>query len=194
MPNVEGVAGGVSDQTWYALHTRFQHEKNVASALTGKGFEVFLPLYTAIHRWKDRNKQLMLPLFSCYVFVQNPLDRWQPILATPGIHNVVGFGGRPSTIPSLEIGAIQRMVEGRLKAEPHPFLTCGDRVRFTSGPLWGLEGILLRKKSLWKLIVSVEMLQRSVAVEVDASVLEHAYGLRPGFPPPSLSMSARARG
>ena len=192
MPELELVADGVSDRAWYALHTRFQHEKNVAGALTGKGFEVFLPLYTAIHRWKDRNKQLMLPLFSCYVFVQNPLDRWQPILATPGIHNVVGVGGRPSIIPSPEIEAIQRMVEGRFKAEPHPFLTCGDRVRFTSGPMWGLEGILLRKKSLWKLVVSVDMLQRAVAVEVDASVLEHAYGQRSGFSPPALSMRARA--
>src|SRR5690348_668554 len=76
---------------WYALYTRHQHEKNVARALAGKEFEVFLPLYTAVHRWKDRDKALSLPLFPCYVFLRNPLERWHPVLATPGVHSVVGF-------------------------------------------------------------------------------------------------------
>jgi transcription antitermination factor NusG len=154
------------------VHTRHQHEKNVARGLTGKGFEVFLPLYAAIHRWKDRDKQLLLPLFPCYVFLRSPLERWQPILTTPGVHSVLGFGGQRSMIPSWEIEAVRRMVGGPHKAEPHPFLKFGDRIRLRGGPLQGLEGILVRKRSVWKLLVSVEMLQRSVAVEVDASMVE----------------------
>ena len=166
---------------WYALHTHYQHEKYIARALGAKGFEIFLPLYATVHRWKDRNKRLSLPLFPCYVFLKTYPDRWQPILATPGVHQVVGFGGRPSVIPSSEIEAVQRMVEGPFKAEPHPFLECGDRVRLTAGPLQGLEGLLLRKKSLWKLVVSVEMLQRSVSVEIDSSMVELVSFAQPRF-------------
>jgi transcription antitermination factor NusG len=146
--------------------------KNVALALAGKGLEAFLPLYTTVHRWKDRDKKLQLPLFPCYVFLRNPVDHWQRILATPGVHSVVGFGGRPAEIPVSEIEAVRRVVGSPVQAEPHPFLKCGDRVRVTAGPLQGLEGRLIRKKSLWKLLVSVEMLQRSVAVEIDATMVE----------------------
>jgi transcription antitermination factor NusG len=165
------VAGDIN-AAWYAVHTRHQHEKNVARVLANKGFEAFLPLYTAVHRWKDRDKQLILPLFPCYVFLRSPLERWQPILTTPGVHSVLGFGGQHSMIPSWEIESIRRMVGSPLKAEPHPYLKCGDRIRVRAGALQGLEGILVRKKNIWKLLVSVEMLQRSVAVEVDASMVE----------------------
>ena len=177
--------GGNISAAWYAVHTRHQHEKNVARVLANKGFEAFLPLYTAVHRWKDRDKQLSLPLFPCYVFLRSPLERWQPILTTPGVHSVLGFGGQHSMIPSWEIESIRRMVGSSLKAEPHPYLKCGDRVRLRAGPLQGLEGILVRKPSVWKLLVSVEMLQRSVAVEVDASMVERVWTPRaegaPGF-------------
>lgn len=159
-------------QDWYALYTRHQHEKIVARVLGSKGIEVFLPLYTAVHRWKDRDKKLSLPLFPCYVFFQNPSERWQSILTTPGVHSIVGVAKRPATIPFLEIEAIKSVVGSCLKLEPHPFLHCGDRVRLTAGPLEGLEGLLVRKKSTWKLVVSVEMLQRSIAVEVDASMVQ----------------------
>jgi transcription antitermination factor NusG len=179
MPILEEVSGQDSAVAWHVLHTQYQHEKNVARALVGKGFEVLLPLYTTVRRWKDRKKQLSLPLFPCYVFVQSPPDRWLPILSTPGVHNVVGFGGTPSIIPYPEIEAVRRISEGPLKAEPHPFLQCGDRVRLIEGPLLGLEGLLVRKKSLWKFLVSVEMLQRSVAVEVDCSMVERIPGHSP---------------
>jgi transcription antitermination factor NusG len=157
---------------WYALFTRHQHEKTVAGLLTGKGFEVFLPLYAATHRWKDRMKQLSLPLFPCYVFLQGPIDRWLPVLTTPGVHSVVGCGAQPGLISASEIDAIRRVVDSHLKAEPHPLIECGDRVRIKAGALEGLEGILIRKKDQWKLVLSVEMLQRSVAVEIDASLVE----------------------
>jgi transcription antitermination factor NusG len=163
---------------WYAVHTRHQHEKNVALVLEGKGLEVFLPLYTAIHRWKDRNKRLLLPLFPCYLFVRNPAEHWQPILSTPGVHSVVGFSKRPATIPCAELEAVRRLVGSDLGAEPHPFLACGARVRLRAGPLQGIEGLLVRRKTLWKLVVSIEMLQRSVAVEVDASIVEPVTALK----------------
>jgi transcription termination/antitermination protein NusG len=153
---------------WYALYTRHQHEKVVAQALASKGHEVFLPLYQTAHRWKDRTKVLWLPLFPCYVFVKGGLDRQLQIVTTPGFITFVTAGGRAAPIPEAEIGAVRRAVESSLRVEPHPFLKCGDSVRVTNGPLQGLEGILVRKKGLARLVVSVELLMRSAAVEVDA--------------------------
>ena len=158
--------------TWYALYTRHQHEKAVANILSNKGFEVFLPLYTAAHRWKDRTKQLSLPLFPSYVFLWSCLDRRLDVLTTPGVHDFVGWGGRPAPIPQTEIEAVRRTVETALRVEPHPFLRCGDRVRVRHGSLAGIEGILVRKKGLFRLVLSVEMLAKSVAVEMDVSAVE----------------------
>jgi transcription antitermination factor NusG len=195
MQSQEAVNPGSDfDSAWYAIHTRHQHEKNVARGLEGKGFEVFLPLYTAIHRWKDRDKQLSLPLFPCYVFLRSPLERWQPVLTTPGVHSVLGFGGKRSMISASEIEGIRRMVGSPLKAEPHPFLKCGDRVRLRAGPLQGLEGILVRKRNVWKFLLSVEMLQRSVAVEIDASLVERVSHIKqdraPGFLPLNIQTAS----
>jgi transcription antitermination factor NusG len=104
---------------------------------------------------------------------------------------VVGFGGQPASIASVEVEAIRTVVESPVKAEPHPFLRCGDRVRVTAGPLQGLEGILLRKKNWWKLLLSIEMLQRSVAVEIDIAMVERIRGrsheLMPGIITPGWS-------
>ncbi len=161
-----------SPHSWYALYTRHQHEKSVHQVLTGKGFEAFLPLYTAAHQWKDRIKRVSLPLFPCYVFVRGPLVQWLPVLSTPGVHMVVGCAGKPATIADGEVDAIRRVIESPMKVEPHPFLKCGDRVRVTAGVLRGLEGILVRKKNWCKILLSIEMLQRSVAVEVDAAMVQ----------------------
>jgi transcription antitermination factor NusG len=163
---------------WYALYTRHQHEKRVHQVLVGKGLEAFLPLYTTAHQWKDRVKRVSLPLFPCYVFLRGPFPQWLPVLTTPGIHSVVGFGGQPARISDAEIGAIRRVVESPAQAEPHPFIRCGDWIRVVAGPLRGLEGILLRKKNWCKIILSVEMLQRSVAVEVDAAMVQRIGGRR----------------
>jgi len=161
-----------SDAAWYALYTRHQHEKTVASLLLGKGFQVFLPLYSAVHRWKDRDKQLSLPLYPGYVFLRDRLERTLQILMTPGVHSIVGTAGRPEPIPEFEIDAVKRVIESSLAVGPHPFLRCGDRVRVTCGPLEGIEGILLRKKNALRLVLSVEMLTKSVAVEIDAYMVE----------------------
>ena len=157
---------------WYALYTRHQHEKNSARILANKGFDTFLPLYTAAHQWKDRVRRVSLPLFPCYVFIRGGINRRFEVLTTPGIHSWVGVAGNPSPIPDEEIDSVRQVVENTLRVEPHPFLKCGDWVRVTSGPLVGIEGILVRKKNLFRLVLSVELVEKSVAVEVDASVVE----------------------
>jgi transcription antitermination factor NusG len=153
---------------WNAVYTRHQHEKLVAESLVGSGFEVFLPTYDTIRQWKDRKKQLSLPLFPCYVFVRSNFERRLGVLTTPGVYFVVMFAGRAAPIPDLEIDAIRKAVESRLRVEPHPFLRCGDWVRVTSGPLADVEGILVRKKGSYRLILSAELLGKSIAVEIDA--------------------------
>jgi len=157
---------------WYALYTRHQCEKVVCQALSDKGFDAFLPQYRAIHSWKDRRKELLLPLFPNYVFIRGGLDRMLNILTTPGVHSLVAWGGRPANIPQEEIDAIRRLVDSSLRIEPHPFLKCGDRVRIKSGPLEGIQGILVRKRSAFRLVLSVEMLAQSASAEVDISVVE----------------------
>ncbi len=163
-----------SDRGWHALYTRHHHEKAVAVTLKAKGFEVFLPLYSALSRWKDRTRIVMLQLFPCYVFLQGGLNRRLDVISTAGIHGFVSFAGTPASIPCDEINSIRRVVDQNIKIEPHPFIQCGDRVRVKAGPLEGVEGILIRKKNLTRLILSVEMLGRSAAVEVDASLVEKA--------------------
>jgi transcription antitermination factor NusG len=153
---------------WNVLYTRHQHEKLVAESLAGNGFEVFLPTYKTIRQWTDRKKQLSLPLFPCYVFVRSTFERHLRLLTTPGVHFVVMFAGRPAAIPDWEMDALRKAVESKLRVEPHPFLQCGDWVRVTSGPLTDVEGILLRKKGSLRLILSAELLGKSIAVEIDA--------------------------
>lgn len=162
------------DSAWWALYTRHQHEKAVAEILSAKGFEVFLPLYESMRRWKDRTKQLSLPLFPGYVFVRGELDRRLQIMTTPGVHMILTRGDKLAIIPEAEIQAIRMTVEGPNQIEPHPFLTCGQRVRVKQGPLEGVEGILVRKKNLYRLVLSVDMLARSMAVEIDAADVEPA--------------------
>src|SRR5579875_450929 len=164
--------GATSGGTWYAAHTRHQHEKTVAQMLANKGFEVFLPLYTEVRQWRDRQKRLELPLFSCYVFLRGNVDRRLAILTTPGVHGLVTSAGKLAAIPEEEIEAVRSVINNRIKVEPHPFLKCGDLVRVKSGALRGLEGFLVRKKGETRLVISVNLLERSVAAEVDASMVE----------------------
>ena len=153
---------------WCAVYTRHQHEKSIGEMLRAKGFEVFLPLYESTRRWKDRRKVLSLPLFPCYVFVRGAHERRLPVLTTPGVHMIISRGERVATVPEEEIEAIRRAIEGTLSVEPHPFLRCGERVRVVRGSLEGVEGVLTRKKNLYRLVLSVEMLAQSVSVEIDA--------------------------
>lgn len=173
MNNLEKLKEPVIEEpSWWALYTRHQHERSVADMLSAKGFEVFLPLYESIRRWKDRNKVLSLPLFPCYVFLRGGFDRKLQVVTTPGVHTILYTGECIATIPEAEIDAIQRSLEGNFRLEPHPFLRCGERVRVTRGSLEGVEGVLIRKKSVCRLVLSVEMLAQSVAVEINASDVE----------------------
>jgi transcription antitermination factor NusG len=164
---------GVDSPTaWYAIYARHQHEKNVAQILTSKGFEVLLPLYQSVRRWKDRTKTLSLPLFPCYVFLKGGLERRLDILTTPGICALVSTAGSPNPIPPAEIEAIRQAVESGARIEPYPPLKCGDLVRIKCGPLAGIQGNLVRKKNVYRLVLSVEMLGKAAAVEVDASTIQ----------------------
>jgi transcription antitermination factor NusG len=155
-------------QPWYALRIRARHEKLIASALFGKGYDVFLPLYRSRRRWSDRMKELDAPLFPGYLFCRFDVHRRLPILTTPGVIQVVGIGKKIVPVDDTEITAIQSIVTSQLSAEPWPYLCVGQRVRIEKGPLTGVEGILLAaKKGNRVLVVSVTLLQRSVAVEID---------------------------
>ena len=161
---------------WYALYTRHQHEKTVTQILKNKGFETLLPLYSTAHRWKDRAKFVSLPLFPGYVFLRGGLERRLAIMTTPGIHSIVSSAGQPCAIPAAEIDAIERAVERGFRLEPHPLLKCGDWVRVKNGPLQGIQGILVRKKNLYRLVLSVEMLGKAASVEVDGFLVERVNG------------------
>ena len=160
------------DSAWWAVYTRHQHEKVVAGILSAKGFEVFLPLYESTRRWKDRSKVLSLPLFPCYLFLRGEHNRRLQAVTTPGVHMILCNGEHVATVPEAEIQAIRKTVEGSLRVEPHPFLKCGERVRVRQGTLKGVEGILVRKKNQYRLVLSVGMLSQSVGVEIDASEVE----------------------
>jgi transcription antitermination factor NusG len=176
---------------WYAVHTRHQHEKFVARTLANKGFEVFLPLYTEVRQWRDRTKVVELPLFSCYVFLRGDLDRRLAIVTTPGVHAMLSTAGKLAGIPEEEIQTVRSVVESRVNVEPHSFIKCGDRVRVKVGALRGLEGFLVRKKGQARLIVSVSLLERSVAAEVDACAVEPVAGpdarITTGFAPARMA-------
>lgn len=161
---------------WFALYTRHQHEKSVAQSLSRKGLEVFLPLYAGARQWKDRVKEITLPLFPNYVFVNSSHERRAEILSTLGVYDFVRLGTLPAPIPDEEIEAIRQAVDQGKHAVPYHFLGMGERVRVKSGPLKGLEGILVRRKSLYRLILSVELLARSIAVEVNVFDVERTTG------------------
>ena len=159
-------------RSWYALYTKHQHEKVVARNLACKGFETFVPLYESARNWKDRVQLLEVPLFSCYVFFSGNLERRLDIVTTPGIYCLVSYAGEPAAIPAAEIEGIRHATQSGARLEPHPFLKCGDWVRVKCGPLAGIQGILVRKKNACRLVLSVEILGKSAAVEIDGFLVE----------------------
>jgi transcription antitermination factor NusG len=184
------IQSASGEPNWYALFTRHQHEKSVAFALSNKSYEVYLPLYRSVRRWQDRAKALWLPLFPCYVFIREGMDRQLQILTTPGLIHIVKWGGCPAIVPKSQLNAIRQIVECCPNVETHPYLQAGDRVRVKSGPLTGLEGILTRKKGVARLVVSMEMLGRSAAVEIDVLNVERIGPIPVPKLPPRVSVSA----
>jgi len=152
---------------WYAAYTWANHEKRVASEIEARRVEHFLPVYSSVRRWKDRRVTLELPLFPGYVFVRLALRDRLRVLQIPSVVRLVGFNGLPAALPDEEMEILRSGLSKRLRAEPHPFLTVGRRVRITGGPFAGLEGVLKRKRSSLRVVVSLSLVQRSVAVDVD---------------------------
>ncbi len=152
---------------WFALRVKSRSEKIVATIARHKGFEDFLPLYQTRRRWSDRFKLVELPLFPGYVFCRTNPELRLPLLTIPGVVNFVCIGRVPVPIAEAEIAAIQRAIGAGLLAEPYPFLEVGQRVRLAEGPLTGLEGFLVEVRKQHRILVSVSLLKRSVAVEID---------------------------
>lgn len=155
---------------WYALQVRAGLERIASAGLRGKGYEEFLPLYLVRRQWSDRIRNVEVPLFPGYLFCRfDPLDRLVPVLTTPGTIRIVSVGRTPIPVAEAEIEAVHRVVDSGLAAEPWPFLSAGCRVAIERGPLAGLEGILTRFAGAHRLVVSVNLLQRAVAVEIDGA-------------------------
>ncbi|MGA9448370.1 MAG: UpxY family transcription antiterminator [Candidatus Sulfotelmatobacter sp.] len=163
-------------ENWYGLQTRPRHEKIVAQRLEERGVTTFLPLVTEVHRWSDRKKSVQMPLFSCYVFakfVPNRSDRLR-VLRVDGVFGLVGASGEGTPIPDVQIDAVRSLVETELPWSSHPFLKIGQRVRIRSGALDGMEGILVSRNGDRTLVISVEAIQRSLAVRVEGYEVEPA--------------------
>jgi transcription antitermination factor NusG len=163
------------ESRWYAAYTNPRHEKRVAQQMEGQRICCFLPLYKSVRRWKDRRQQLELPLFPGYVFVHMALKDRLQVLQLPGVVQFVAFNGRPAALPNAEIEALRGGLVRNVPAEPHPYLKIGRRVKVHSGPVAGLEGILVRRKDKFRVVLSIHMIERSVAVEVDETDIAPAH-------------------
>lgn len=161
-----------SQVAWYAAYVCTRHEKQIAQQLEERRVSCFLPLYRTVRRWKDRRKELDMVLFPGYVFVQLDLRDRLKVLQLPGVVRFVSFNGHPAALAETEIGALRHGLRSGIHAEPHPYLKVGRRVRVKCGPLAGAEGILLRKKEKFRIVLSIEAIMRSVAVEIDAADVE----------------------
>jgi transcription antitermination factor NusG len=168
------VLAASPDRRWYAVYTSANHEKRVVDQLAPRAIEHFLPLYESVRRWKDRRMKLQLPLFPGYVFVRLWLGERLKVLQVPGVVRFVGFAGGPAVLPELQIEALRSSLRAQLHAEPCPYIMVGRRVRVMRGPLEGVTGILIRKKNVLRVVVSLDLLVRSAAVEVDAADIERA--------------------
>jgi transcription antitermination factor NusG len=170
---------------WFAAYTNSHHEKRVASHFAERQIEAFLPLYATRHRWKNRcEMNLELPLFPNYVFVLiDPRERVR-VLEVPGVQSLVGFGRTLAALPQFEIEALRSGL-GQRKIEPHPYLVIGERVRIKAGPMTGMEGVLVRKKNNFRVVLALDVIMQSVAVEVDADDLEPAANYGGGVALPS---------
>ena len=175
-PYIDAIPLAGEALEWYALHTRPRHEKLVVQRLADRGVETFLPMVNEVHRWSDRKKVVQLPLFGCYVFVQflsNRSERLR-VLRVDGVLGLVGSHGEGSPIPNEQIDAVRTLVEGELAWCSHPFLKIGQRVRVRSGALDGVEGILVSRNGDHTLVISIDAIQRSLAVRLEGYQVEAA--------------------
>ncbi|MGA8656603.1 MAG: UpxY family transcription antiterminator [Chthoniobacterales bacterium] len=158
--------------SWYAVYTHANHEKKAAAEISRRGVESFLPLYRTARRWSDRRIELDMPLFQGYVFVHLALCDRLKVLQVPGVVRLVGFGGLAAPLPEEQIDTLRSGLNGYWRAEPHPYLAVGRRVRLKSGPLAGIQGILLRRKGNFRIVISIDLIHRAVVVDADAADVE----------------------
>ena len=164
---------------WYAAHTCPRHEKRVAEHLSCRALEHFLPLHATRRRWKDRQKLVEFPLFAGYIFVRLELKNRLRVLEIPGVVHLVSFNGSPAPLPDHEIEGLRSGLAEAAHVRPYPYtkldarITAGQRVRIKNGPFSGLEGKLVRRKGNVHVILSIEMIQRSLLVDVDISSVEY---------------------
>jgi transcription antitermination factor NusG len=158
---------------WFAVSVRTRAENSVAKMLNTKGFEEFVPSYKETHQWSDRRKQVEKPLFTRYVFCRFDHRFRLPILTTPGVLSIVGTPAGPTAIEQREIDALRLVSKAGVECQPWPFLQPGHKVRVRRGPLSGIEGVLVRSKKDCRLVLSVTLLQRAVAIEVDSASVEY---------------------
>jgi len=159
---------------WYALHTRARHEKTVERRLRDQGMETFLPTAMEVHRWSDRKKKVEVPLFSCYVFLRSALtteDRTR-VYQVESVHGFVGVRGASLPIPDEQIESIRKVVTQSAAWRSHPFLKAGQRVRIRGGAMDGVEGVFVSENGDHSLIISVDAIQRSMAVRIDGYDVE----------------------
>jgi transcription antitermination factor NusG len=165
--------GDVTDEgRWYALYTCPRHEKRVVQQIEQQRISCFLPLYRSVRRWKDRRKELELALFPGYVFVRIALQDRLRVLQLASVVRFVSFNGHPVPLPPVEMEALMSGLTSGVRAEPHPYLTVGRRVKVKHGPLAGSQGILVRRKDKFRVVLSLDLIMRSVAVEVDEADIE----------------------
>jgi transcriptional antiterminator RfaH len=159
------------ERVWYAVHTRYQHESQVERLVGMKGFETFLPTFNSVHQWKDRKKQIMEALFPGYLFLANLGTRKLQVVTTPGVCSIVSVAGSPAPIPGEEIESIRLAVASPYRVERHSYLREGDSVCVQHGPLAGVKGIFVRQGKSARLVLTIEMLGRAAAVEIDESYI-----------------------
>jgi len=152
---------------WYALRTRSRHEKLVRDQLEKQGIQPLLPTVKRLSQWKDRKKEIEVPLFSGYCFVRFSQQDRLPVQKVSGVVEVVGSGNRPEPIPDVEIEALKTLMNSVLPYDPHPYLHEGMLVEVVRGPLQGVHGILLRKEKRHRLVIGVRLIQQAAAVEID---------------------------
>jgi transcription antitermination factor NusG len=151
---------------WYAAYTRANHERRVAQELAERDVEHLLPQYQSRRKWKDREVELSLPLFPGYIFVRVALEHKLRVLQVPGVACLVSFAGKPAVVPAEEFERIQELLSRKVVATPHPYLNAGRRVRVLDGPFSGLEGVVIRRNKRSRLVISLHLIARSIAVEL----------------------------
>lgn len=170
------LAAEFAEPHWYAIYTRSRHEKRVADQLTRRAVETLLPLYETMRRWRNGRHRVQFPLFPGYAFVRIAVKDRLEVVKVPGVVRLVGFDGQPVALPEDEIEGLRRGLAEGIQVRPHPYLTVGRRVRVVSGPLEGMRGILVRRKSQFRVVLSLDLIMRSMIADVDVADIRPEIG------------------